>query len=514
MPQRLEHFYRVRLASDFVAVSEVRIPADFVQRAKAICAEERDLIHAKIGSDNIPFPKKIPRQRCKVDFDARLVDCAAVGRSVEDRPTFQNKAVRKTRRGFLDWQRLFGFAGLARLSERITDFARPGSIVIVSARPEAVLLSYFLCQRGRKAIALAPGYGTGAVVAPGYLVRPAQNSLVGWVLANAGDLDSIGAIAFLGDMDFSSDIETLKAAHKKPPVLFASLGEAGRYELAPVHPCGLRHDLLASDERSVRVSIVIVSYNQAAFLEEAIRSVVEQDYPDLELIIVDGGSTDGSIEIIEKYRSCFAHVIIEPDEGQSDALNKGFARATGEVMNWLCSDDLLEPGALERVKEAYLASGADLVVGGCVRIGETRSVEIVRHHTALVVGRKVQLDAADILDFMRSWECGTYFYQPEVFFSRRIWEASGGYIKKHLYYAMDYDLWLRMALAEGRVYHIPAMIACSRVHPQQKTRASAEYMHQMAQLVEEYEDLLAALEAADQAAVETRGNVARGGDGS
>lgn len=514
MGQRLEHFYRVRSRSDPVAVSEVRIPPDFVQRAKAICTEERGLIDAKIGLEKIPFPKKIPTQRQQVDFDVSLIDRAAVMQADEDSSSAQGKTFRKSGCSLLDWQRVFGLAGLNRLSQRILAHAGPGLIVIVSARPEAILLSYFLRRHGRRSVALAPGYGTGSVISPGYLVRPAKNSLVGWVLDNAGDLGNVGAVALLGDLDFTADIEALTAAHQSSTVLFASPADGGGYKIGRVHPCGLGHARGTSNAQIVRLSIVIVSYNQAAFLEAAIRSVIMQDYPDLELIIVDGGSTDGSIEIIEKYRPLFAHVVIEPDDGQSDALNKGFARATGEVMNWLCSDDLFEPGAFARVKDAYLATGADLIIGGCIRIGETRSIEIVRHHTALVVGRKVQLDAADILDFMRSWERGAYFYQPEVFFSRRIWEASGGYIKKHLYYAMDYDLWLRMALAEGSAYHIPEMIACSRVHPQQKTRASAEYMHQMAQLVEEYQDLLAALEAADRATDQTGSGSRRCGKGN
>jgi hypothetical protein len=464
-----------------------------------ICAEERCLIDAKIGMEKIPFPKKIPTQRQRVDFDVSLVDRAIVMQADEDAPSSQSETFRKGRGGLLDWQRVFGLAGLNRLSQDILAHAGPGPIVIVSARPEAILLSYFLRRHGRRSVTLAPGYGRDAIISPGYLARPAKNSLIGWVLDHADDLDNVGAIAFLGELDFTADIETLTAAQQTSTVLFASPADRGRYKIERVHPCGFRHNLGTGDAPIVRLSIVIVSYNQAAYLEAAIRSVIMQEYPDLELIIVDGGSTDGSIEIIEKYRPLFTHVVIEPDDGQSDALNKGFSRATGEVMNWLCSDDLFEPGAFTRVKDAYLATGADLIVGGCIRIGETRTAEIVRHHTALVVGRKVQLDAADILDFMRSWERGTYFFQPEVFFSRRIWEASGGYIKKHLYYAMDYDLWLRMSLAEGSVYHIPAMIACSRVHPRQKTRASAEYMHQMAQLVEEYQDLLAALEAADRA---------------
>jgi hypothetical protein len=97
---------------------------------------------------------------------------------------------------------------------------------------------------------------------------------------------------------------------------------------------------------------------------------------------------------------------------------------------------------------------------------------------------------------MHSWQKGHYFYQPEVFFSRRIWEASGAYVKRHLHYGMDYDLWLRMALAGASARHIPPMLACSRMHRQQKTRDDHAWYHQFRQLLEEYRDLFAELEAA------------------
>jgi GT2 family glycosyltransferase len=244
-----------------------------------------------------------------------------------------------------------------------------------------------------------------------------------------------------------------------------------------------------------KISVVTVSFNQAAYLEAALRSVLDQDYPALDYIIVDGGSTDGSIDIIERYRRRCAAVVIEPDRGQSDALNKGFARASGDVLSWLCSDDLLEPRSLHRIAAAWRRHRADIIVGGCVRIGETRRHELQRHRCALPMDTTLRLDPLDLLRFMGSWQRGHYFYQPEVFFSRRIWEASGGYLKRHLHYGMDYDLWVRMALAGATVRHIPAMIACSRVHTGQKTRDDHAWYHQFRQLLEEYRDLFARIEA-------------------
>ena len=244
-----------------------------------------------------------------------------------------------------------------------------------------------------------------------------------------------------------------------------------------------------------KISVVTVSFNQAAYLEASICSVLDQSYTNLEYIVVDGGSTDGSVEIIERYRDRCATVIIEPDRGQSDALNKGFERATGDIMNWLCSDDLLEPGSLHEIGRAYARHGADIIAGGCARIGDTRAEEYYCHHTRLPLGETVRLAPLDILHFMRSWQASNYFFQPEVFFSRRVWKASGAYIKEHLFYAMDYDLWLRMALAGATARHIPATIGCSRIHAAQKTQADRKYLHQMRQLMEEYKALFAALKA-------------------
>ena len=244
-----------------------------------------------------------------------------------------------------------------------------------------------------------------------------------------------------------------------------------------------------------RITIVTPSFNQAAFLEATIRSVLDQDYPNLDFVIVDGGSTDGSVDIIERYRHRFSTVIIERDNGQSDALNKGFAASTGDIMNWLCSDDLLEPGALHRVALAFLRHRPDLVVGGCVRIGHDRADEILRHHTMLKWGRNLRFDPFDILAYLSRWQSGDYFFQPEVFFSRDVYVRSGAYVDDRLYYLMDYDLWLRMALAGATVRHIPHDLGCSRVHEAQKTRERRDVVA-ASPIMQHYHEVFAALESA------------------
>ncbi len=181
-----------------------------------------------------------------------------------------------------------------------------------------------------------------------------------------------------------------------------------------------------------KISIVTPSYNQGKYLEKTIRSVIEQGYPNLEYIIIDGGSTDESVEIIKRYEKHLAYWVSEPDRGQSHAVNKGFERATGEIFGWLNSDDWYHPGALKAVAETFVANPeAGAVVGGGDFVDEAGNV-IVR-----TVPEKVTLDN------LYSW-FDSYFWQPSCFFTRHVWEAAGR-LDESLHLSMDYDLWLRIA---------------------------------------------------------------------
>jgi glycosyltransferase involved in cell wall biosynthesis len=218
------------------------------------------------------------------------------------------------------------------------------------------------------------------------------------------------------------------------------------------------------------ISIVTPSFNQGEFLEQTIRSVVSQDYPNVEYIIMDGGSTDESLEIITRYQDRLAYWESVPDRGQSHAINKGFSRATGQILGWLNSDDWLEPGALRRVAEEaarYPEVGAF--------VGEAHVVDPAGNLVLQKKPGELTFDA-----FCR-WLDGDFFMQPACFFSRSAWNASGP-LDENLHIALDLDLWLRM-IRRVPFRPIDRWLATARRHPKAKTRARRREMYAEAMIV-------------------------------
>lgn len=230
-----------------------------------------------------------------------------------------------------------------------------------------------------------------------------------------------------------------------------------------------------------RISIVTPSYNQGAYLEQTILSVANQGYPNVEHIVMDGGSTDETAAVIERRRQSLARAVSERDRGQSHAINKGMALATGEILTWLNSDDMLAPGALAAVALAFHTSRADVVAGVCqIQRGGT----VLEQHLTCCADGPLPLD--DLLDLERCWMPGQFFYQPEVMFARRIWEQAGGRVDETMMYSMDYELWLRFAEQGARLHVIGRPVALFRVHEEQKTTAQQAFVQELEQVREAF----------------------------
>jgi glycosyltransferase involved in cell wall biosynthesis len=216
---------------------------------------------------------------------------------------------------------------------------------------------------------------------------------------------------------------------------------------------------MPTGERWPRVSVVTPSYNQAPFLEATLRSVLLQGYPDLEYIVVDGGSVDESTEILRRYEPWLTDWVSERDEGQSQAINKGFERTTGEVLAWLNSDDLYEPNALARMAQ-YLADTPDC---------------------ALLYGRGWNIDEEGLktgsCDWIRPFDrrlflSSNFILQPAAFWRRWLWEQAGE-LDVSYHWAMDWD-WLIRATALTQPHYLPVALASWRTHPGIKTVSGGE----------------------------------------
>lgn len=205
-----------------------------------------------------------------------------------------------------------------------------------------------------------------------------------------------------------------------------------------------------------RISLVTCSYQQARFLEATLRSVLDEGYPNLEYIVMDGGSTDGSADILRRYSDRLAYWVSERDAGQTDALIRGFERATGEIMGWLCSDDLLLPGALESVGEFFSRNpDVDVVYGDAVWIDEAG--HLIRTKKEMGFNRFVFLFDHN------------YIPQPSLFWRRRVYDRVGG-LDRRFDLAMDGDLWERFSRVT-RIAHADGYWSGLRQYGAQKTQA-------------------------------------------
>jgi len=202
------------------------------------------------------------------------------------------------------------------------------------------------------------------------------------------------------------------------------------------------------------VSIVTPSFNQARYLEATLLSVLEQDYPNLQYIVVDGGSTDGSLEIIKKYADRLAWWVSEPDKGHADALNKGFAHADGQIFAWLNSDDTYYPGAVSEAV-AYLQAHPD--------VGMVYANADLTDQDGQVIGRF----ASRQTDYRRLLRGSVHIPQATTFYRADLWRQLGP-LDLSLFFGFDYDLWVRLAKI-SRLQYVPGLWATFRLHGEGKS---------------------------------------------
>lgn len=205
------------------------------------------------------------------------------------------------------------------------------------------------------------------------------------------------------------------------------------------------------------VSIVTPSYNQAPYLEQTIQSVLEQDYPRIEYIVIDGGSTDNSVEIIKNYADRLAYWTSEKDSGQAEAINKGFAHAKGEILAWLNSDDYYMLNTISVAVRCFEQNpDVVMVYGDMLAVdGDGRTLNLMKYK---------QLSLEDLL-------CFQIIGQPSVFFRRSALEKAG-MLESTFHFMLDHHLWIRLA-QQGRILHVPQVWSAARYHAEAKNRARA-----------------------------------------
>lgn len=199
------------------------------------------------------------------------------------------------------------------------------------------------------------------------------------------------------------------------------------------------------------------SFDQAEFLEKTIRSVLDQDYRDIEYWVIDGGSTDGSVDVIKNYKDRLRGWVSEKDSGQAEAINKGLRLTTGEILAWLNSDDYYLPGVISAAAKVFEDNPEVVMVYGDM-------LAVDEHGQTINELKYNQLSLEDLL-------CFQIIGQPAVFFRREAYEKTGG-LDTSLHFLLDHQLWIRIA-QQGKILHVPQKWAAARYHAQAKNRAKA-----------------------------------------
>ncbi|MEN8240817.1 MAG: glycosyltransferase family 2 protein [Chloroflexota bacterium] len=220
------------------------------------------------------------------------------------------------------------------------------------------------------------------------------------------------------------------------------------------------------------VSVITPVLNQQDYIEQTLQSVLNQDYPNIEYLVIDGGSTDGTLEILESYVDRIT-LISEPDEGQADAINKGFRLSRGEITTWLNADDVYLPGAVSAVVDAFAEDIKAVCIYGDCSYVNTQGEVLSRYPAREFDLRRFVVESENFIP------------QPAAFFRRECLEKAGS-LDVELDFVLDYELWLRFAQV-GKFSYLSQELAQARLHPEAKSVASfAKFGEELVEVIEAY----------------------------
>lgn len=258
-------------------------------------------------------------------------------------------------------------------------------------------------------------------------------------------------------------------------MLRPGVGQLGTYTPRPVTLRLTQPNSQISAQILPKISIVVPSYNQGRYIGATLQSIIDQQYQNLELIVVDGGSTDNTLTVIKKYEANFFWWISEPDAGQTAAINKGFVRSTGEIMAWINSDDLLAPGALHCIANYFAKHPETQVVYGD---------RIVINEEGLEIGRWILPSHSS-----RVLKWADFIPQETLYWTRKAWNLIGGRLDETFHFAMDWDFLLRLSAMRVEIHHLPAFLGLFRIHYQQKTSSQMSSIGQQEIQIIRYREL-------------------------